>query len=96
MSGCIMKEDARGVSLRVRIQPGASRDEIMGEAEGVLRIRLTARPVEGAANRQCIKFLAKRLHIAKSRITILRGEHAREKVLYLEGIRRDDLRGVLF
>jgi len=91
-----MKEDARGVSLRVRIQPGASRDEIMGEAEGVLRIRLTARPVEGAANRQCIKFLAKRLHIAKSRITILRGEHAREKVLYLEGIRRDDLRGVLF
>jgi len=68
----------------------------MGEAEGVLRIRLTARPVEGAANRQCIKFLAKRLHIAKSRITILRGEHAREKVLYLEGIRRDDLRGVLF
>ncbi len=92
MLDCVLKEDPEGVTLRVRIQPGASRDQIVGVTEGALRLRITAPPVEGAANRQCIKFLAKKLHIAKSKISLLKGEHARVKVLRITGISCDGLK----
>ncbi|NOY52453.1 MAG: YggU family protein [Deltaproteobacteria bacterium] len=95
MLDCVMKEDPEGMTLRVRIQPGASRDQVVGVAEAVLRLRITAPPVEGAANRQCIKFLAKKLRIAKSKITLLKGEHSRVKVLRINGISSDDLEKLL-
>jgi len=95
MLDCVMKEDPEGMTLRVRIQPGASRDQIVGVRETVLRLRITSPPVEGAANRQCIKFLAKKLHIAKSRITVLKGEHARVKILRIDGISSADLKKLL-
>ncbi len=95
MPDCILKEDSEGITLRVRIQPGASRDQIVGVVEGALRLRITAPPVEGAANKQCIKFLAKKLHIAKSKITLLKGEHAREKILRMSGVSTADLKKLL-
>ena len=95
MPDCILKEDAEGITLRVRIQPGASRDQIVGVVEGALRLRITAPPVEGAANKQCIKFLAKKLHIAKSKIALLKGEHARKKVLRMSGVSTADLKKLL-
>jgi uncharacterized protein (TIGR00251 family) len=95
MSGCILKEDTEGITLRVRVQPGASRDEIVGPIEGALRIRITSPPVEGAANKACIRFLAKKLHVAKSRISILKGEQSRDKVLFFQGLCATDLQGIL-
>ncbi len=92
---CILKEDADGFTIRVRVQPGASRNEIVGVVDGALRIRLTAPPVEGAANKECIRFLSKKLHIAKSKISIVRGERVRDKVLRVEGISSEDLRKTL-
>ncbi len=92
---CILKEDAKGFTLRVRVQPGASRNEIIGIREGALCVRLTSPPVEGAANKECIRFLSKKLHIAKSKISIVRGEHARDKVLRVEGAKSEDLRKTL-
>ncbi|MBI5042896.1 MAG: DUF167 domain-containing protein [Nitrospirae bacterium] len=50
-------EDKDGVILPVRIQPRASKDEIVGEYNGALKIKLTSPPVEGEANRRCIDFL---------------------------------------
>ncbi|PIV84434.1 MAG: YggU family protein [Nitrospirae bacterium CG17_big_fil_post_rev_8_21_14_2_50_50_9] len=88
----ISKEDERGVTLKVRVQPGASRDEIIGVVEGALRIRLTSPPVEGAANKRCIRFLSKKLRIAQSRISILRGERSREKILRVQGLTSGEVR----
>ena len=71
--------------VTVRVQPGASRDELRLE-DGILRARLTAPALEGRANKRLIELLAKRLGVAKRTIAIVRGETAREKVLEIDGL----------
>jgi len=65
-------------SFHIRVQPGASRNEIIPTPEGV-KIRLQAPAVEGKANKACVQFLSKKLGIPKRRIVITRGERARVK-----------------
>ena len=66
--------------LVVRVQPRASRVRVLGVHDGTaLKIALTAPPVEGAANQALCQWLAEELRIAKSRITIVSGEHSRNK-----------------
>jgi len=84
-----IQESTEGIILQVRVQPNASRDEVAGVFDGRLRIRLTSPPVEGAANKACIRFLSKRLGIAKTRITILRGERTRNKVIGIGGMKAE-------
>lgn len=84
-------ESAGGITLQVRVQPNAPRDEVSGVFDGRLRIRLTSPPVEGAANKACIRFLSKRLGIAKTRISILSGEHNRNKVIGIRGVKAEGL-----
>ncbi len=75
------KQDGR-VGFRIRIQPSSRKDEIIGWNEaGELRIRLTAPPVEGAANRRIPVFLAKELGLKKRDIVIESGEKSRSKRL---------------
>lgn len=89
------RADDDGVRLAVRLTPRAKRDE-MGEIgvdpDGmpVFSIRVAAPPVDGAANKALVAFLAKSLGMAKSRIAILSGETARRKLLFLSG-EPDDL-----
>ena len=77
--------------LRVRLQPRASRNEILGIAEGRLKVRVQAPPVGGAANKQCRDLLAKTLRLSKARVTLLKGEKARDKVFLLSGITATDV-----
>lgn len=65
--------------LTLRIQPRASRNQLVVQGPERILLRLTAPPVEGAANAACCAFLADRLDLPRSRITILRGETARWK-----------------
>lgn len=81
-------QDGPDVLLAVRVQPRASRNQLVmgslrpGEPDPEsITIRLTAPPVEGAANAACRAFLADLLGIAPSRIAIARGETARYKLL---------------
>ena len=78
--------------LAVRLQPKASRSEVTGEKGGVIQIRVTAPPVDGRANEALIKFVAKRLGIARSQITLVRGERGREKLLEIRGPEAPDAR----
>ncbi|HUI44832.1 MAG TPA: DUF167 domain-containing protein [Nitrospirota bacterium] len=77
--------------LPIRIQPRASKNEIVLMQNGGLKIRLTAPPVDGAANEALAKFLAERLSIAKSRVEIVSGHTGREKVIKISGMSREDV-----
>jgi uncharacterized protein (TIGR00251 family) len=68
-----------GVIFKAFIQPRASRNEIAGLNGDALKIRLTAPPVEGAANKMLTQFLAKSLKVRRSDVVILKGEVSRTK-----------------
>jgi uncharacterized protein (TIGR00251 family) len=72
--------------LRVRVTARAHTDRIEGMRDGVLRVRVSAAPVDGRANAAVCRLLAKRLGIAAGRVTIVRGETHREKTLRIEGV----------
>lgn len=69
------------LTLTLRVQPRASRDEIAGVQGGRLKVRITAPPVDGKANAHLIRFLAREFKVPRSRITLLAGETGREKRL---------------
>jgi hypothetical protein len=71
--------------LRIRAQPRASRTEIAGEYGGALKIRLAAPPVDGGANRELVRFLAKAVGVPTSAVTVVAGESSRNKVVEIEG-----------
>jgi len=79
------------VDLPVRLRPRAHADGIVGVAAGLLVVRVTAPPVDERANRALCRVLAKASGIPASSVTIVRGAHAREKLVRLRGIDRAGL-----
>jgi uncharacterized protein (TIGR00251 family) len=77
---------ADGTTVRVRVVPGARATELAGVDGGVLRVRVAAPPVEGKANRALLAFLAARLGVRPRALRVLVGEHARDKVVLVEGV----------
>jgi uncharacterized protein len=66
--------------LTVRVNPGARKTAMIGIIDGALRIRLAARPIDGAANAALITFLARRLlRLPRSKVQLVRGVRARHK-----------------
>lgn len=78
--------------INVKVKPRSSRDNVEGWKEGVLVVRLTSPPVDGAANSSLIRLLAKKTGVARSRIRIVSGEKGRSKVLEFEGVDLEDLK----
>lgn len=81
-----LTEDADGVTLPIRAVPRATRDALDGLSEGALRVRLAAPPVEGAANKALIAFLAGVLAIPKRDLLLVAGERGRHKRLRVRGL----------
>lgn len=77
---------AGGVRLRLRVQPRASREGVAGVAGGAIRIRLTAPPVDGAANEALVRFLASRLEVSRSAVELVGGRSGRSKLVDVTGI----------
>jgi uncharacterized protein (TIGR00251 family) len=71
--------------LRVRVVPRASRSEVAGEHDGSLRIRIAAPPVDGAANEELIRVLAKTFKVSRSAVRILNGHNGRIKQVSIDG-----------
>ncbi|MFO7708891.1 MAG: DUF167 domain-containing protein [Desulfobacterales bacterium] len=76
-----IQQHPSGLSFKVRIQPKSSRNMVAGVREDALKVKLTAPPVEGAANKMCIRFLSERLGVPRSALEILSGQAARNKTI---------------
>lgn len=74
--------------LTIRLQPRASRDEIVGPHGDALKIRITAPPVEGQANAHLIRFLAAAFEVSRSQVSLVSGDTARSKQLRVNSPRR--------
>ncbi len=81
-----LKQVPGGVLLPVRVQPRASRDQVVGVQDEALKVRLTAPPVDGAANQALVKFLAKALGVSKGRLSLVSGQKSRRKLVRVEGL----------
>ena len=86
-----------GCSLRIRVQPRASRDQVAGfrvtgSGEDVLRLSVTAPPADGKANAAVLALLSEVLGTPKSRLAIVRGHGARDKVVAVELLSLEEVR----
>jgi uncharacterized protein len=81
---------ATGVRLRLRIQPRASREEVVGVSGDAIRIRLTAPPVDGAANEALVRFLALRLEVPRSAVELVSGLTGRTKLVAVAGLSAEE------
>ncbi len=69
--------------LRLRVQPRASKDEILGPQGDRLKVRVTAPPVDGQANRHLVRFLAKAFGVPRARVVLLGGQTSKDKRLLI-------------
>ncbi len=82
---------AAGARIEIRVQPRASRNTISGVRAGVLRIRVTAPPVDGQANAAAIALLAQALDVPKSAIRLVKGASSRDKTLAVESMSQEEV-----
>ncbi|MEK6304028.1 MAG: DUF167 domain-containing protein [Acidobacteriota bacterium] len=81
-----ISEKKGSVVLRVRVQPRASRTELTGEHAGALKLKITAPPVDGKANEECRRFLAKLLGVGAGSVEIIAGASSRDKIVRIHGV----------
>ena len=81
--------------MRIRLQPRARRDEVVGERAGAVVVRVTAPPVDGRANAALCALVARAAGVAPSRVNVVRGHSSRDKVVRVEGMAHDALRSAL-
>jgi uncharacterized protein (TIGR00251 family) len=84
--GLVLRERGDSCTFTVKVVPRASKDEVAGVEEGMLRLRIQAPPVEGAANERVRTLLADLLGIPRGRVVILRGAVSRRKLVEVSGV----------
>lgn len=73
----------KGLVIKIFVQPRSSKNSIVGPHGDAIKIKLTAPPVDGEANRMCIKYLAKSLNLSKASLEIISGHNSRTKKVLL-------------
>jgi hypothetical protein len=85
-----IRETTGGFAIRLHVQPRARRFEIAGVRNGALKIKVTAPPVDDAANHAIVDFLSRLSSVPKSAVKILSGEKSRDKAVQIGGISAAD------
>ncbi|KMY67815.1 hypothetical protein AAU61_08070 [Desulfocarbo indianensis] len=86
-----IRTEKGGASFWVKVSPRASQDKIAEVAQGALKVRLTAPPVEGAANQALVKLLAKALGLARGKVRVIKGHKSRDKRVLVEDLEPDQI-----
>ncbi len=89
----MLKQTKDGLILNIKISPNSSKNIILKDETG-LKIKLTAQPIEGKANKALIEFLSKQLKIPKTSIEILKGETSKEKTLLIKIFDNDKIENI--
>ena len=95
MADWAIAESDGGVTFAVRVLPRSKRNEVAGVQGSALKIRLTAPPVEGAANAALIHYLADLLDVRRGDVSIVAGERNRDKTVRVEGMTRENVERLL-
>lgn len=91
ISGSFIRESKEGCTLSLKVIPRSSRNQVMGVEEGVLKIKLTAPPVDGAANEALVKFLADTFKRPRKSLSLLSGHQSRQKVVRISGLNASEV-----
>ena len=75
----------------ITVTPKSSRSEVRIDDEGTIKVYLNSPPVDGKANSECVNIISKKLKIAKSNITIEKGDHGRKKRIAVIGLSTDEV-----
>ena len=86
-----LRETSGGTLLLIKLQPRASKNEIGVPFGGELKIKVTAPPVDAAANQALIKLLAEKLGCARGNVELIRGQTSRHKTVLLHGFTKDEV-----
>jgi uncharacterized protein (TIGR00251 family) len=90
-----IKDTEKGAVLEIRLLPRSSRCEVAGVQDGALKIKITAPPVEGRANGECIRFISDLLRIRKSAVSIIAGEKSKNKTVLVTGMTAQEIEKVI-
>jgi uncharacterized protein len=91
----VIEPTVSGVRIRLRVQPRAARTEVVGRHGDALRVRVTAPPVDGAANQALVRLLADRLGVPRGTVQVVAGETGRNKIIAVEGLSAPEARARL-
>ncbi len=86
-----LRETSGGTLLSVKLQPRASANEICAPLGDELKIKVTAPPVDAAANQALVEFLAEKLDCSRGKVELLRGQTSRHKTILLHGFKATDV-----
>ena len=90
-----LRETETGVIFRIRVVPRASRSEVAGIQGDALKLRITAPPVDGKANEECIRLLAETLGVKKGQVTIIAGHASRTKTVTVDGVKAKEIAAII-
>ena len=90
-----LQEKDGAVTLRVRVQPRASRDEAAGELGGAIKLRITAPPVDGKANEAIRRLIARLVGVSQSEVEIVSGQSSRDKLIRIHNVSAEQVRARL-
>ena len=80
---CMIKQTDKGIVVSFKISPNARKNEIIKDESGI-KIKITAQPVEGKANKALVEFLSKQFKIPKTSVQIIKGETSKDKTVLFE------------
>jgi uncharacterized protein (TIGR00251 family) len=90
-----IKVNESGITFPVIVQPRSKKNGVVGFSEGALKVKVTAPPVEGAANEALIELLSQILRIKKSNIEILKMKTSRRKLIQCKGISMNEMKSFI-
>jgi uncharacterized protein (TIGR00251 family) len=91
----LLQETEGGVILKVKVSPGAKRNQVKGVDAGALKVAVTAPPEKGKANEAVVELLADYFGLPRREVSILRGHTSRSKVVMLTGASIEDVKAKL-
>jgi uncharacterized protein (TIGR00251 family) len=81
--------------ISLRVSPNATKNEVVGFSDGILRVKIAAAPLRGKANRELVAFLSRLLGVSQSSLAIIKGHTSRSKTIAISGLSQQEVLGRL-